>query len=215
MNAKMEKITKERGYDDTKTMLTELLEKFGSGAAIAEEIGVTATCVNIHLRRLGLNNSYVRKRRNLKKRLHEWNEKHNTNFQNTKDFLAHMYLQYGGKTAAILTGANANYIRQCAVDREIKEGKKDPELAKYRDSRGPSIPGPWKDTTKSPCTGWGEPCKFVNRDKNEPGCVNCPRRLEYIGMLEGDDYPHVSGNYRPTIPHEIGMITPNTWNQVF
>ena len=220
-NSVVERKAKEMGYSDKESMITQLIAEHKTSIKVAKILGVTDDCVNVYLRQYGLSNSYQAKRARVRKQMDAWNDEHGTEFKDTKHFLAHMYHEFGAAKAADITGANRNYIRDCAVKVEMskKNTALNPDLVRLTDDRGPTVPGKWTDPYKSPCRGVVSPCKYIHRNKLEPGCVNCERIKEFESLQYkiAQDGPQQSGVYNDTIMHGMGtnMSTPNTWSQVY
>jgi hypothetical protein len=119
------------------------------------------------------------------KKLEAYNTENGTSYGSTREWLSALYDQYGSKKATEMTGAPQNYVCQCVREWEkIKKGVLTEPVygLVYTDTRSGNVPGPWTDPDNSPCK---YPCKFILRNKNEPGCVMCERRHEYLALTEG------------------------------
>jgi hypothetical protein len=176
---------KNLGHKSVKAGLIALMKKHGGDKGlVADEIGVSTSYLNRNLRETGITQNVPAKEVWIRK-LDDYNAKNGTSYGSTREWLSALYDQYGSRKATEITGAPQNYVCQCArVWEKVKKGVLvEPSYRLiFTDTRPGNVPATWVDPDKSPCR---YPCNFILRNKNEPGCERCERRLEYVALTEG------------------------------
>jgi hypothetical protein len=175
------------GYGSVENMLRELLKKHKRYCDIAAEIGATESCISQYIRKYQLNKREGNKRITNAKKREAWNKKHGTDYQNTREWLAALYEQYGGSKAASKSGCYVSYVHQCAKEQRRIDGKSNVKHVGMSDYRPSNLQSPWTNPDKAPCSE----CNFKWRDKNQPGCAKCPLPDEYVQLVEARYYPGV------------------------
>ena len=169
------------GFENEKDLLKALMQKHVSYAGIAQEIGITAQWAGKLARYYGINRESRQRYSNTEKRK-RWNKKHGTDYQNTREWLAALYEQYGASETANKTGMYVNYVYQCAREQREVDGE---QVEKVEADYRPSNLTDWTNPNKSPCVE----CQFGYRDKNQPGCTKCPSPEKYVQLVESRYYP--------------------------
>ena len=191
------KAAKEKGFDDPKEFYQSEL-KTKTRAVIAREIGISVSIMQYICLKLSITDGGAKTVWAAKKAA--WNKKHGTNYETVPEWLAAVQEQVGSAETCRLTGASRSYVCFCATKKRTQKETGKPYKTgshnTFSDTRPGNVPGPWTNPNKAPCA---YPCKFITRDKNQPGCVNCARRHEYLDL--NDPEIKTNGELAPSNGH--------------
>lgn len=170
-------VAKASGFNDEKSFLEHIIKKYGSRLAAAEAVNITYDWINKCCQRVGIESP--KSKQAIRRKIRELNEKYQTNYTRTSEIASYLAsLGKSHKQIADELEVSTKTIYNVLGSEGLYKPREESVKILFSDCRPSNIQGPWTDPTRSPCSE----CEHAGRDKNEPGCVKCNLRLQYIAL---------------------------------
>lgn len=184
----MELIAESLGFRTEKSMLKALYKSLKTYGAIAHKIGMSETWVGQRMRFHKIAPKELSRWEKTIKKILKWNQEKGTNYQTSREWVIGLSKELPTSKIVQVTGLCTAIVAQYVREGRRESGEQSMgELTDYRPS---NIIGPWTNTKIAPCSECDH--HKEGRSKFEPGCVQCPLRLDYVALIERDNSPGVS-----------------------